>query len=107
MHEDHGVACRFSAAALFNPGTTPESIQAGLRKFYFDTALSATPTSLPSLLAFAEPGHILYGSDFPYAHPDWSARFDHELASYDGPGAERLGEVHRSAAEELFPRLAK
>lgn len=100
------AADRFSAAALFNPGTTPEDIQAGLRKFYFDTALSATPTSLPSLLAFAEPGHILYGSDFPYAHPDWSARFDHSLATYDGPGAERLGAVHRSAAERLFPRLA-
>ena len=101
------AASRFSAAAMFNPGTTPESIQAGLRKFYFDTALSATPTSLPSLLAFAEPGHIFYGSDFPYAHPEWSARFDHELAIYDGPGAERLGEVDRSAAEKLFPRLAK
>lgn len=101
------AASRFSAAAMFNPGTTPESIQAGLRKFYFDTALSATPTSLPSLLAFAEPGHILYGSDFPYAHPEWRARFDHCLATYDGPGAERLGEVHRSAAEKLFPRLAK
>ncbi|CAD5990846.1 amidohydrolase family protein [Agreia sp. COWG] len=101
------AADRFSAAAMFNPGTTPESIQAGLRKFYFDTALSASPTSLPSLLAFAEPGHILYGSDFPYAHPDWSARFDHSLATYDGPGAERLGELRRSAAERLFPRLAK
>jgi predicted TIM-barrel fold metal-dependent hydrolase len=101
------AASRFSAAAMFNPGTTPESIQAGLRKFYFDTALSATPTSLPSLLAFAEPDHILYGSDFPYAHPDWSARFDHNLATYDGPGADRLGDVDRSAAEKLFPRLAK
>ncbi|MBF4618471.1 amidohydrolase family protein [Clavibacter sp. VKM Ac-2873] len=101
------AASRFSAAAMFNPGTTPEGIQAGLRKFYFDTALSASPTSLPSLLAFAEPGHILYGSDFPYADPEWSARFDHELDVYDGPGAERLGEVDRSAAEALFPRLAR
>jgi len=101
------AADRFSAAAMFNPGITPESIQAGLRKFYFDTALSATPTSLPSLLAFAEPGHVLYGSDFPYAHPEWRARFDHSLATYDGPDAERLGEVHRSAAEVLFPRLAR
>ena len=49
---------------------------------------------------------MLYGSDFPYAHPDWTARFDHCLETYDGPGAERLGDVHRSAAEQLFPRLA-
>lgn len=101
------AAERFSAAAMFNAGTTPESIQAGLRKFYFDTALSATPASLPALLAFAEPGHVLYGSDFPYADPTWSARFDHFLDTYNGPGSERLGEVHRSAAEQLFPRLAK
>jgi predicted TIM-barrel fold metal-dependent hydrolase len=101
------AASRFSAAAMFNPGTTPEGIQAGLRQFYFDTALSASDTSLPSLLAFAEPGHVLYGSDFPYADPEWIARFDHCLAAYDGPGADRLGEVDRSAAETLFPRLAR
>ncbi|QHC57808.1 amidohydrolase family protein [Rathayibacter sp. VKM Ac-2760] len=101
------AASRFSAAAVFNPGTTPESIQAGLRRFYFDTALSSTPTSLPSLLAFAEPGHVLYGSDFPYAHPEWRARFDQWLETYDGPDAERLGQIDRSAAEQLFPRLAR
>lgn len=92
---------------MFNPGATPESIQAGLRKFYFDTALAATPTSLPSLLAFAEPGHILYGSDFPFADGEFRADFDQCLETYDGPGAERLGDVDRSAAEKLFPRLAK
>ncbi|MEV6903230.1 amidohydrolase family protein [Amycolatopsis sp. NPDC051372] len=36
-----------------------------LRRFYFDTALSASPSALPALLESAEPGHVLYGSDWP------------------------------------------
>ncbi|MFG1642730.1 amidohydrolase family protein [Amycolatopsis sp. NPDC049252] len=99
------AAHRFTGAAMFNPGTTPDGILAGLRKFYFDTALSATPTALPSLFAFAEPGHVLYGSDFPFAPADWRAEFDRCLTTYDGPGAERFPDVDRTAAEALFPRL--
>jgi len=37
------------------------------KKFYFDTALSGNDLSLPLLLDFAPPGHMLFGSDFPYA----------------------------------------
>ncbi|KAJ4348480.1 uncharacterized protein N0V89_009855 [Didymosphaeria variabile] len=37
------------------------------RSFYFDTALSGNDFSLPLLLDFAAPGHVLFGSDFPYA----------------------------------------
>ncbi|KAF2444305.1 amidohydrolase family protein [Karstenula rhodostoma CBS 690.94] len=37
------------------------------KSFYFDTALSGNDFSLPLLLAFAPPGHVLFGSDFPYA----------------------------------------
>jgi predicted TIM-barrel fold metal-dependent hydrolase len=35
--------------------------------FYFDTALSGNEITLPALLKFAAPGHVLFGSDFPYA----------------------------------------
>ena len=100
------AAHRFAGAAMFNPGTTPDGILAGLRKFYFDTALSATPTALPSLYAFAEPGHVLYGSDFPFAPAAWRAEFDRNLTTYEGPGAGRFPDVDRTAAEALFPRLA-
>ncbi|UOZ05353.1 amidohydrolase family protein [Amycolatopsis sp. WQ 127309] len=100
------AAHRFTGAAMFNPGTTPDGILAGLRKFYFDTALSATPTALPSLYAFAEPGHVLYGSDFPFAPKEWREGFDRNLTTYEGPGAEHFPDVDRTAAEVLFPRLA-
>ena len=61
------AAFRFIGASQFNPGTTPEGILADTKRFYFDTALSSTPMALPSLLAFADPTHITFGSDFPYA----------------------------------------
>src|SRR5271166_2146398 len=35
--------------------------------FYFDTALSSSAAALPTLLAFARPGHVTFGSDWPFA----------------------------------------
>lgn len=40
---------------------------APLKQFYYDVALSSTPAALPSLLEVADPTHVLYGSDFPFA----------------------------------------
>lgn len=39
------------------------------KRFWFDIALSATPTTFPSLLAVADPAKIHFGSDFPFAPP--------------------------------------
>lgn len=38
-----------------------------LRTFYFDTALSASPHNLASLLQLVDTDHVLFGSDYPYA----------------------------------------
>jgi predicted TIM-barrel fold metal-dependent hydrolase len=100
------AATRFAAAALFNPGTTPEGILAGLRGFYFDTALSSTPTALPSLLAFAAPGRVLYGSDSPFAPDEWGVQFDAGLDDYGQQHPGQLDGVDRRNAEALLPRLA-
>ncbi|KZL64186.1 amidohydrolase 2 [Colletotrichum incanum] len=40
--------------------------KADFARFYYDTALSTSPTQLNGLLDFADPSHILFGSDFPY-----------------------------------------
>ena len=100
------AALRFAGAAQFVPGTTPEGIVADLRRFYFDTALSGTPYALPSLLAFAEPGHVLYGSDFPFAVEKWGVQFDAGLDEYPDWRPGQLSAVDRGNAEALFPRLA-
>ncbi|MBF6439996.1 amidohydrolase family protein [Nocardia cyriacigeorgica] len=100
------AAWRFTGGAQFNAGTTPAGILADLQRFYFDTALSTTPTALPSLLAFAAPGHILYGSDFPFAPEESGGMLDAMLDSYAGFGPGQLGAINRGSAEVLFSRLA-
>jgi len=77
-----------------------------LRKFYFDTALSGSPIALDSLLAFAKPGHVLYGCDWPFAP---NATVDYFTSQYEShialAGARRS--IDHEAAEALFPRLRR
>jgi predicted TIM-barrel fold metal-dependent hydrolase len=40
---------------------------AAVRSFYFDTALSAGNAPLAALAQVADPDHILFGTDFPFA----------------------------------------
>lgn len=62
------VADRIARGGSAQPGMPgQEELLDTLRRFYLDTALSTGPMALPSLTAFAEPGHILFGSDHPYA----------------------------------------
>ncbi|MEU6579583.1 amidohydrolase family protein [Nocardia sp. NPDC046763] len=83
-----------------------ETILAELRRFYFDTALTANPDTLPTLLTFADPTRITFGSDFPYATPEISAYFTHQLDAYPLDNHQRTAIDHRNA-EALFPRLAR
>jgi hypothetical protein len=76
-----------------------------MQAFYFDTALS-TPTGLPSLLAFAAPGHILFGSDYPYAPVAVATSFTHHLDAYQGFESGQLAGIN-VAARALFPRLSQ
>ncbi|MEU9160794.1 amidohydrolase family protein [Streptomyces sp. NPDC048424] len=101
------AAHRFAAAARLRPGQAPEDLLAELRRFYFDTAFCAGPASLPSLLAFAEPGHVLYGSDFPMVPEEWCSGFDDGLDEYPHWEDGQLHAIHRGNAEILFPRLAR
>ncbi|MEU7728144.1 amidohydrolase family protein [Streptomyces sp. NPDC040724] len=101
------AAHRFAAAARLRPGASPEDLLAELRRFYFDTAFCAGPASLPSLLAFAEPGHVLYGSDFPMVPEEWCSGFDDGLDGYPHWEDGQLHSIHRGNAEFLFPRLAR
>jgi predicted TIM-barrel fold metal-dependent hydrolase len=77
---------------------------ARLGRFHFDTALSSSPAALPSLLAFAKPGHVLFGSDFPYAPAGVVGAFAGLHERYAMTEAQRAS-IDRGAAERLFPRL--
>jgi predicted TIM-barrel fold metal-dependent hydrolase len=100
------AAHRLALAGHLDPDTTPEDFLADLRRFYFDTALAGSPATLPSLLAFADPEHILFGSDFPMLPEEWGTGFDNGLDGYAGWGPGQLHAVNRGNAEALIPRLA-
>lgn len=85
-------------------GHNPGGI-ARLRQFYFDTALSSSPYALPSLLALADPTHITFGSDWPFAPQERSLYFAGMLDDYLMPDGLRHA-IHRGNAQALFPRLA-
>jgi 6-methylsalicylate decarboxylase len=75
------------------------------RKFYYDTALSASPTVLPSLLSLVSADHITYGSDWPFAPTAAVNIFNNELERYQLGNQQRYG-INRGTAETLFTRLA-
>lgn len=75
-----------------------------LKRFYMDTAVAASPTSLPSLFAFADPARITFGSDLPYANATRARAFTSMLDSYAMESGIRAG-IARDNALSLFPRL--
>lgn len=77
---------------------------AQLQKFYFDVALSGSPTALPSLFALARPDHVLYGSDWPYAADPIVGAFTGMYERYAMSNQQRAS-IDRGTAESLFPRL--
>lgn len=77
-----------------------------LSNFFFDTALSGSPAALPSLLAFANPGHVLFGSDYPYPPERAISHFTNSLDRFDGLDANQRAAINETNAHSLFPRLA-
>jgi len=75
-----------------------------LRQFYYDIALSASPAALPSLLEVADPDHLTYGSDFPFAPPAAVGFINKQYENYPLDPALRVA-IDRGNAEALFPRL--
>ena len=85
------------------PDRSVDSLTADMKSFYFDTALTA-PSGLPSLLAFAARGRVLFGTDYPYASEAVSKTFTKNLDEYQGFEEGELDEINRGAGA-LFSRL--
>jgi predicted TIM-barrel fold metal-dependent hydrolase len=94
---------RLMAALLAEGGRAPADILEDLRSFWFDTALSGSPAALPSLLAFAKPGHVLFGSDWPYAPAPAVAYFTGQLDAYAALDASGHAAIDRTNAEAIIP----
>jgi len=87
-------------------GRAPDEVLDDFASFYFDTALSGTPAALPSLLAFAKPGHVLFGSDWPFAPEIAVSWFTGSLDAYPSLDASARAAIDRDSALALFPRFA-
>lgn len=97
------VASRVSLAASAKDDPIDGFTQ--LQRFIFDVALSSSPTALPALLAFTRPGHVTFGSDWPYAPEVVVKTFTDAYERFDLEDDVRFS-IDRGAAETLFPRLA-
>ncbi|MGW4796444.1 amidohydrolase family protein [Nonomuraea sp. NPDC004297] len=87
------AAHRLAVSIFGDTGREPNQILDDLSGFYFDTALSSSPAALPSLLAFAKPGHVLYGSDWPFA-PELAVAYFNDWADDDA--------INHRNARDLF-----
>ncbi|MFG3619825.1 amidohydrolase family protein [Nocardia sp. NPDC047654] len=96
---------RMSLGIFTQTGRSPIEVLDEFAGFYFDTALSSSAAALPTLLAFAEPGHVLYGSDWPFAPEPAVHYFDAGLAGYPGCDEATRHAIHRANATALFPRF--
>ncbi|KAI1840575.1 hypothetical protein JX265_010099 [Neoarthrinium moseri] len=77
---------------------TEEEFIEEARSFYIDVAFSAHDPQLRLLKEFVKPGHVLFGSDYPWEH---GAIVTEQLAATDKVFAQET--LH--AGLELFPRL--
>lgn len=96
---------RMAVAITADTGRSPADVLDDLAGFYFDTALSSSAAALPTLLAFAKPGHITFGSDWPYAPTVAGKLFAAGLETYPGIDAATRAAIERDNALALFPRL--
>ncbi len=97
------AAYRIAIAASASGNATDGLAQ--LQKFYFDLALSGSPTALPSLLAFAKPDHVTFGTDWPYAPEMAVAAFTGMYQQGYALNDAQRASTDRGNAEALFPRL--
>jgi 6-methylsalicylate decarboxylase len=96
---------RMALAIMSDTGRSLADSLDEFSSFYFDTALSSSAAALPTLLAFAKPGHITFGSDWPFAPVAAGKLFAAGLETYPGLDNASRNAIDRANALALFPRL--
>jgi predicted TIM-barrel fold metal-dependent hydrolase len=83
----------------------PEGPDFYLGKFYYDTALSASPHAFASLMTIVDSSRVLFGSDYVFATPEAVSLTIHGVRNYQAFTSADLASIERKNACELFPRL--
>jgi 6-methylsalicylate decarboxylase len=101
------AAHRFALTIGGMTGRGMNDVLENFRSFYFDIALSGSPAALPSLMQFAKRGHVLFGTDWPFAPSTTVSYFTAQFDKWDGLAADERAAVDSTNALELFGRLAR
>jgi predicted TIM-barrel fold metal-dependent hydrolase len=91
----------------FTNGFTEVEFIATAQDFYYDTACSGGEYVLMVIEKFAKPGHILFGSDFPYAHKPSIIQHCEGLDAFPFKDPGLLERINFRNALALFPRLVR
>lgn len=102
------IAWRASLANSFAAyqARAPHGILTYIRRFYYDTALSPSPFAMAALRELVEPGHILFGSDFPFAPAPLVGVEVANLQALTLFDAPVMAGIDRAHALALFPQFA-
>ncbi|WP_412517886.1 amidohydrolase [Actinomadura madurae] len=98
---------RVEHAGRQGEGPSPGAFRRAVRRFYYDTAMPASPYATPSLLAAAGAGRLLFGTDWPQVE---RPEVDRTTALLDrDPSLSRRARaaVVRENALRLLPTLAR
>ena len=87
------------------PQLSRDQVYAGLRHFWYDTALAAGHQTMATLATVAAPERILFGTDFPYTTVEVVADEVESLATQELASAEQRAAIDRGNALALFPRF--
>jgi len=99
------AATRIEVAAGALADVDQATVWDGIRRFYYDLALSV-PSALPSLLAAADPGRILYGTDWSGVPASVVERAGHALDETAVLDDLTRQAINRDNALGLLPGLA-
>lgn len=83
----------------------PEGPDHYLGRFYYDTALSASPHTFASLLAVCDSSQVLFGSDYPFATEAAIPATVEGVNRYGSFTSQDMAAIKNSNATTLFPRL--
>jgi 6-methylsalicylate decarboxylase len=99
-------AWRLSVSPMIDsrlPQLSREQVYAGLKRFWYDNALSPGEQTFRSLDRVALPERVVFGSDYPFANPRVIAEMIETYESGFLPQARRA-EIDRTNALMLFPK---
>jgi 6-methylsalicylate decarboxylase len=106
-HLEKKMPDQLSYYLRFKNNVLPEGPDHYLRRFYYDTALSASPHCFASLLTVADTSHVLFGTDYIFATEAAVPATIAGISGYEGFTADTVQAIERDNAAALLPTLGR